>query len=355
MRRIVVITGTRAEYGILEPVLDAIDAHAGLELKLVVTGTHLITNSIDDIDRPIAARVPMQVKDAKSSRAEDVQALSRGVSGFGEVFGTLSPDIVVLLGDRIEAVAGALAGQVGGHQVAHLHGGDRAEGVADEAMRHAISKLAHLHFAATAQSRDRLIRMGEHADHVYNTGSPAVDGLAGVVPADDAPDLILMQHPIGEAIETEQRWMDATLNATADYSRMVLSPNHDPGREGIVQAIADHGLTPIDHLPRAGFLAMLAGARAIVGNSSAGLIEAAVLGTPAVNVGSRQGGRERPASVMDADYTEQSLADALCQALLLDTTYCQHPYGDGQAGARIADLLASLDLDSIPLRKRNAY
>ncbi|MFN3167453.1 MAG: UDP-N-acetylglucosamine 2-epimerase [Phycisphaeraceae bacterium] len=394
MRRIAVITGTRAEYGLLESVLDAIDAHRGLKLLLVVTGTHLTTDSIRDIQRPIAARVPMHKKGsgvvskggrrgpkttpdpfspsekakkvsdtimrAKKvpnpfSRADDVQALGRGMAGMGRALDKLSPAVVLVLGDRVEALAGALAGQVGGHRVAHIHGGDRAEGVADEAMRHAISKLAHLHFAASAQSRRRLVRMGEVAERVYNTGSPAIDALRGVVPAEDAPDVIVMQHPIGASDGDEYKWMMATLKATANHRRLVMSPNHDPGRTGIVRAIADHGVTPTDHLPRAAFLALLAGARVLVGNSSAGLIEAAALRTACVNLGPRQAGRERPRSVIDGDYGVASTRRALRDALALNTTKIRHPYGDGHAGQRIARLLASIDLDDVPLRKRNAY
>ena len=367
MRRIAVITGTRAEYGILELVLDAIDAHPALDLKLIVTGTHLTTDSIKDIRHRIAARVPMQRPTARRtnkgtkkginpfSRGDDVQALGRGVAGMGKALARFGPDLVLVLGDRIEALAGALAGQVGGTLVAHIHGGDRAEGVADEAMRHAISKLAHLHFAATAQSRRRLIRMGELPEHVYNTGSPAIDALRAVAPADDAPELIVMQHPIGAADDTERQWMHATLEATAKYKRLVMSPNHDPGRAGIMRAIADHGITPIDHLPRARFLALLASARALVGNSSAGLIEAAALRTACVNLGPRQAGRQRPRTVIDADYGVTATRHALKQALALKTTTIKHPYGDGHAGQRIADLLATLALDQVPLRKRNAY
>ena len=354
-KRIAVITGTRAEYGILVPVLDAIEAHAALDLQLVVTGTHLTTDSIKDITHPIAAQAVMQQQGAAASRGEDVQALSRGVSGLGQVFTELSPDVVLIIGDRIEALAGALAAQVGGYRLAHIHGGDRAEGVADEAMRHATSKLAHLHFAATAQSADRLIRMGEHEAHVYTTGSPAVDGLAGVQPADDAPELIIMQHPIGASDGNERQWMDETLACTDGFTRWVMSPNHDPGREGVMAAIQHFGIKPIDHLPRNRFLSALKGAKVIVGNSSAGLIEASVLGTPAVNLGPRQGGRERPDSVIDADYGYKHVPDALAAALALETVDLTHPYGDGQAGKRIADLLASIDLDQVPLHKRNAY
>lgn len=355
MRTVVVVTGSRAEYGILEPVLDAIEADEGLGLKLVVTGTHLTTSSIHDIRYPIAARVKMQRAGAAASRAEDVQSLARGVAGFGRALAGAEVDVLVVIGDRIEALAAALAGQVGGIRVAHIHGGDRAEGVADEAMRHAISKLSHLHFAATASSRRRLIRMGEHEGQVFNTGSPAVDALRSVEPMDDAPDLVIMQHPVGAPNEDEYKWMEATLKATAKHSRLVLAPNHDPGRDGIMRAIVDAKLKPTDHLPRAQFLSLLKAAKALVGNSSAGLIEAAALRTPVVNIGPRQGGRERPGNVIDAKYGVTTTRDAVKQALEMNATTLRHPYGSGKAGLRIAELLATIDLDTVPLRKHNAY
>lgn len=354
--RIAIVTGTRAEYGLLETVITAVDAHPKLTLHLVVAGTHLTTGSIKDIRYPIAARVPMQKKGADPfSRGGDVQALARGIAGFGKAFDKLMPDLVVVLGDRIEAFAAASAGSVGGFRVAHLHGGDRAEGVADEAMRHAISKLAHLHFPATAQSRKRLVRMGEDPANIHNVGSPAIDALKGVTPANDAPTLIVMHHPIGEADEQECAWMDATLKATAKYDRLVMSPNHDPGRSGILAAIADHGIKPTDHLPRARFLALLAGAKAIVGNSSAGLIEAAALKTPAVNLGPRQAGRERPGSVIDSNPTVTGIRHAIKRALQMERSSLHHPYGKGQTGTAIADLLASIELNAISIRKQNRY
>lgn len=355
MRRVAVITGTRAEYGILGSVLDAISTHQSLELALVVTGTHLTTDSIRDIDEPIAARVKMQRVGGVASRGEDVQSLGRGVSGMGRAFEKLAPDVVLVIGDRIEALAAALAAQVGGLRLAHIHGGDRAEGVADEAMRHAISKLAHLHFAATAQSKKRLIRMGELPGNVYNTGSPAIDALKHIEPADDAPELLIMQHPIGASADEEYCWMDATLKATAKYSRIIMAPNHDPGRNAIMRAIVDHKLKPNDHLPRERWLSLLAGAGALVGNSSAGLIEAAALRTASVNLGPRQAGRERPGTVIDAAYGVKSTRQAVKAALALDTHRMRHPYGDGKAGQRIAEQLAGFDPEQLPIRKHNAY
>lgn len=354
-KSIAVITGSRAEYGLLEPVLDAIDAHDALSHQLIVTGTHLTTKSGRDIRHHVAAKVKMQRTGAAASREEDVQSLGRGVMAIGRVLPELTPDFVLVLGDRIEALAGALAAQVGGYRLAHIHGGDRAEGVSDEAMRHAISKMAHLHFAATAQSKQRLIRMGEEKKYVFNVGSPAIDGLKHVTPDEDAPELIVIQHPVGGSPDDEYRWMESTLAATTDYSRLILSPNHDPGRNAILRAIVDAKLTPTDHLPREKFLSLLAGAKAIVGNSSAGLIEASYLKTPAVNLGPRQAGREKPNSVIDAKYGESPTKRAIKKAISMQTAGLRQPYGNGKAGERIAEKLASIDLDKVPLHKHNVY
>jgi UDP-hydrolysing UDP-N-acetyl-D-glucosamine 2-epimerase len=236
-----------------------------------------------------------------------------------------------------------------------VHGGDRAEGLADEAIRHAVSKLAHLHLAATALSRKRLVRMGESVRSVKAVGSPAADGLNDVRPADDAPELIVMQHPAGGSDAEEARWMRATLTATKGYARLVMSPNLDAGSEGIRRAIRGVKVRPVEHLPRERFLSLLKGAKAIVGNSSAGLIEAAVLRVPCVNIGPRQNGREKPGNVIDSGCDASAIARAVRKALALDLGRMRHPYGRGHTGQTIADLLARTDPASIPLRKQNSY
>jgi UDP-hydrolysing UDP-N-acetyl-D-glucosamine 2-epimerase len=356
-RRITVVTGTRSEYGLLEPVMRAILQKPQLQLRLIVTGQHLtaqthryITEDGFTIDRKVA----MQDKD-RIGRRDDAIAVGRGMPAFAEDFDAYPPTFVLVLGDRIEAFAAAAAASISGFRVAHIHGGDRAEGIADEAMRHAISKLAHLHFAATAQSRDRLIHMGEPEAQVYNTGSPAIDRLTDIDPDPDAPDLIVMQHPVGEDDDLEQSWMRQTLEGVAGYRLLVMAPNDDAGAHGIRAALEQADVPVTEHLKRDAFLAKLMGCRAIVGNSSAGLIEAAALKTPCVNVGPRQAGREKPASVVDCAYGSANVAAAATQALALDLRGLRHPYGDGRTGPRIAELLADADLDKIPLHKHNSY
>jgi len=362
-RIIAVVTGSRAEFGLLEPVVRALaerSAHRGavkIIPRVIVTGTHLTTKTWRDVREAgfrIEARVPMQRASA-TGRAADVAALGRGVIGLGRVFASMKPDVVLVLGDRIEVLAAASAASVGGLHLAHIHGGDRAEGVADEAIRHAVSKMAHLHFAATSSSRKRLVRMGECPSCVFNVGSPAADGLAGVEPAGDAPTLIVMQHPAGARDADEQRWMRQTLRATSRFDRLVLAPNSDPGCRGVRAALKACGVPVVPHLPRGRFLALLAGARAIVGNSSAGLIEAAVLKKPCVNIGPRQQGRQKPANVTDCDYGQRPVRAAIRVALSADLRRMRHPYGTGQTGERIAELLATLDLTRVPTHKHNTY
>lgn len=363
-RTIAVVTGTRAEFGLLTSVIRAIDQHPELRLRLIVTGTHLTTGTRKDVSAQfhIDAKVPMQ-RLGVVGREADVAALGRGVIGLGKTFAKLKPDVVLVLGDRIEAFAAASAASIGGIRIGHIHGGDRAEGVADEAMRHAISKLSHLHFPTTALSRKRLIRMGEPPKGVFNVGSPAIDELNGLS-AEDAPEgppAIVLQHPIGASDAQEASWMAATLHAVSrvfDREPLVIGPNSDPGSDGVRRAIRLFSKRKgIDrfHLPREQFLTFLASADVIVGNSSAGLIEAAALKVPCVNIGPRQSGREKPNNVIDCDYGEENVGRALRRAMRMDRRRIRHPYGDGRAGERIAEVLVRLDLNKATVRKRNAY
>ncbi len=383
-RRVLVITGSRAEFGLLVPVMDAIRAHARLELVVAAAGSHLLQPALTV--REVKARykdhlvdlIPMQ-NPGHATRDDDVQALARGVSKLGRTLVALSPDWTLVLGDRIEALAGALAASLSGRALAHIHGGDRAEGVADESMRHAISKLAHLHLPATAQSAQRLVRMGEREATVHAVGSPAIDGLDAIAPLDEArfqelgaPRAMVLMHPIGRPAEHEESAAAAALEATlsrVEGTVLAMDPNHDAGREGVLRALDQiaareaRRVTRCAHLPRERFVALMKrfhampGAGVLVGNSSAALIEVAALRVPAVDIGPRQGGRERAANaVSSASESREHIARAIDAALKVDRAALTHPYGDGRAGPRIADLLAGTDPnDPRLLRKRCAY
>jgi UDP-hydrolysing UDP-N-acetyl-D-glucosamine 2-epimerase len=375
VRRIAVVTGTRAEFGLLEPVMHAILARPqDQQLAVIAAGTHLISPAATyrevkaAFEPHIADLVPMQVA-GRTGRWADVEALSRGVARFGRAFERLSPDWVVVLGDRIEPFAAASAASIGGIAVAHIHGGDRAEGVADEAMRHSITKLAHLHLAATEQSRERIIRMGEPPEFVLNTGSPAMDRLAEVPALDDEgvrargldalPTAIFLMHPVGRPLEAEEASAGAVLESLRGERVLALHPNHDPGRDGILRAIEQANVKTLEHLPRRQWVGLLkriaSSGGVLVGNSSAGLIEAAALGVPVVDIGPRQGGRERCVNVVHVD-AEHAIGASVRRARALDRSAFEHPYGDGRAGTRIAAALASVNPhDPRVLRKRCAY
>jgi UDP-hydrolysing UDP-N-acetyl-D-glucosamine 2-epimerase len=383
-RTVAIITGTRAEFGLLRSVMRSVHQHADLRLEVLAAGAHLIAPAvtISEIRREfsVAATVPMQVEKVVG-RIEDARALGRGVSGFADAFAALQPDWVLVLGDRIEAFAAAAAASVGGWAVAHVHGGDRAEGVADEAMRHAITKLAHLHLPATTESAERIIRMGESAERVHVVGSPAIDEIASMPPMSESdydaigqPDAVLLLHPIGRSDAEEAADARAVLDGvfSGGVRRLLwLVPNLDPGRTGIMDALSAAEFEQIrihkgvrtagrlmseSHMERRKFVGLLRRVQLLIGNSSAGLIEAPALGCSVVNVGPRQGGRSRPPNVVDVEEPDAlSVAEAVRRACRLKGPFA-HPYGDGRAGPRIAALLAKTDPhDPALLRKRNSY
>ena len=371
--RIAVVTGSRAEFGLLTSVMHAIAAAPSLKLIVFAAGSHLIQPALTlrDVKAlfPIADSVPMQLA-GRIGRNEDAQAVGTGISRFARVFASHNPDWVVVLGDRIEAFAAAAAANIGGFLLAHIHGGDRAEGVADEAMRHAITKLSHMHFPATKTSADRIIRMGERAEKVHIVGSPAIDELAAVEAMNDelfteigSPKVLFLMHPVGRHAEMEEAVATEVLAACkAAGSVLALAPNHDPGRDGIFRVLREcQGIRVIEHLPRPKFVSLLkrlaASGGVMVGNSSAALIEAAALKVPAVNVGHRQLGRERAGNVVDAaDETQGGVALAIAAAKNLDRSILTHPYGAGQAGSAIARILAATSLTEPGLRRKlNAY
>lgn len=366
------MTGARSEYGLLRSLMEAIRTHPRLELQVVATGMHLLPQfgrTVDEIARDgfrIDARIPMQT--GSDSPTDQALGLARGIAGMAEFFQRARSDIVLVLGDRIEAMAAALAAVTTGRVLAHVHGGDVAPGDFDDSLRHAITKLAHVHFAATSQSARRIVRMGEDPRRVHVVGAPGLDRLRQLtarVPARRARSgaALVVQHPCGRPATVEERITSKLLDAVAatGLRRIVICPNSDRGHRGIVRAIKRHADQHLDgevevhrSLPRDDYLRLLLRVDMLVGNSSSGLIEAPVAGTPVVNVGDRQRGREASGpGVIHVAETRTAILAGVRRALRRRMRPAgSGTFGDGRAGWRIAAILARLRITRELLRKQ---
>lgn len=373
-RPVAVVTGSRADFGLLRPVMRAIARRDELELLVFAAGSHLVppATTLRDVkgEFHVAELIPMQTP-GRVGRLADAESVGRGVSLTARAIERHRPEWIVVLGDRIEAFAAASAAAVAGVGLAHIHGGDRAEGVADESMRHAITKLAHVHFAASRESFDRLVRMGEAEDRVHLVGSPAIDDLASIDMLSDAawrdlgsPRTLALLHPAGLDEPRERAIAAAVFDAAmAAPPTLALMPNLDPGRDAIMAELRSRGghgkLRVLEHVPREAFVGLLKRLASIggvmIGNSSAGRIEAAAVGLRVIDVGPRQAGREQPANVTHVGESELARLGALVRERPASVP-ASHPFGDGRAGPRIAEVLAKIDPTREGFtRKRNAY
>ncbi|MDB5325185.1 MAG: UDP-N-acetylglucosamine 2-epimerase [Phycisphaerales bacterium] len=362
-RRVMFVTGTRAEFGLMEHALRQIGKHPGLTLQLVVTGMHLSREhgySIAAIRQQgwtIDATVPW--------RGTTAEATGRAMAGLAKVYARLRPDVVLVVGDRVEAFAAAAAAHLAGCVVAHVHGGDRALGQVDDALRHAITKLAHLHFAATKASGQRILKLGEDRFRVHVVGTPGLDGLpAKPQTSQRSAGPLVILHPDGANDAKQQRQarlLIAELTAAGMTGGTIVYPNNDPGWRGIAKAwqgIRGTEWTVHQNLPRQAFLDGLANAAFLIGNSSSGIIEAASFGTKVINIGSRQEGRERSANVVDVPWDRTEIVAAISRAWNggRPRTYAgTNVYGGGASGAKIAKVLATQELGTRLRQKLIAY
>lgn len=375
-RRVIYLSGTRADFGLLRGTLQRIAATPGLALQVIATGTHLSAahgRTIDEIRASglaICAEVPLDVRTrSPASMAVAIADCLRGVTAVLEREG---PDLLLVLGDRGEMLAGAIAALHLGIPCVHLHGGERS-GTVDEPVRHAISKLSTYHLVATQGSRERLIAMGEEPSRIHVTGAPGLDGLAaaGAMPREEclaalqlAPDarfILALFHPVVQQAAQARDQTTALVRALGQVGLPVLwlEPNADAGALAVLAALEQSPLPPgsrrVPHLPRPLFAAALRHCEALAGNSSAGIIEAASFGTPVVNIGDRQRLRERNANVIDVAADAPAIEQALRQALRHAHSACDNLWGDGHAADRIAALLATLPLGPALLEKVNTY
>ncbi len=390
-RKIGVFTGNRAEYGLQYPILKAINEHPNLEYQLIVSGAHLDDNfgrTRDEI-RNDGFRIDAEVKIEMNgdSRIATAQAIGFGVMAISNALEALRPDIVVVYADRFEGLAAVIAASQMNIPTAHIEGGDLTEGGAlDDSVRHAMTKLAHLHFTTNEQATNRILAMGEEAWRVHTVGFPAIDLISEgrFASADECrerlgldlkkPIILFTQHSVTTEFEAAADQVQPSLAAmkqlAAQGVQVVLTyPNNDAGGRIIIEALneldlASHsGIQVHRSLGRHLYHGVLALARdrhnrvACVGNSSSGIKETPVFGCPTVNIGSRQEGRLRGDNVITTDYDTGQIFDAVNRCLH-DATFrdtarnTANPYYLGDAGKKISEVLAGVPLNQTLIRKK---
>ncbi len=379
LRTVCVVTGSRAEYGILRHLLFQIRKSKKLKLQLVVSAMHLLDefgSTVEQIRRDgfaIDATVPLNPGDSKQSMAK---AIGSGIIGLTDAFASLDPDLVLVLGDRFEALAAAIAAAYSGRVVVHVGGGDSPHAGYDEYSRHAITKISHLHFPFTEACAARIRQMGEDPQNVVVSGSPSIDSIQSLsletreavlrrydLDPDGAVALVLY-HPLSTSEQTAGAEMRQLLDAVADVDvqALIVFPNFDPGGRRIIAVIdeyvrADPRLKAVKNVPYADFLNLLHAADVMVGNSSSGILEAPSFKIPVVNVGSRQEGRERGGNVIDVPADRASIRRAIQTALHGEDfrrglARCINPYGQGNASRTIVAALESVPLTPALLMKK---
>lgn len=373
--RIDYLTGSRADFGLMLPSLRALDAAADFDCRIVATAQHLAPgygNTIADIEvtgLEIAARieVPLSGEDGR----EMALAMAAELRGLTEFWSADRPDAVMLLGDRGEMLAGALAAMHLAIPVIHVGGGERS-GTLDESFRHAITKLAHVHLCSTALAADRIIRMGEWPEMVRTIGAPGLVGIGELAAApfsyrdrfgfpEDSKVALVIYHPVVQEAQQAGAQAQAVIEAVraAGFCQVILRPNSDAGGKAISVMLDRYkgnvDIQVVDHLPRQDYLAAIREADILVGNSSSGIIESASLGTPCLNIGTRQNGRERNTNTVDCKTTRaDDLAFGISQALQADTS-ATNIYGDGTADKLLIEALRSIEIGPRLLAKMNAY
>lgn len=379
-RRVGVVTVSRSDYGHLRPVLETIRRATDLELLIFAAGMHLAPEfglTVRDVEAdgfPIAARIEML---GGGDTPEGVaSATGRGVAGFGAAFARQPSDLLVVLGDRFEMLAAAVAALPFALPVAHIHGGEVSEGAMDNQIRHAITKLAHLHFASAEPHARRIAGMGEEPWRIHTVGAPGLDRLATTEPLsrealarelglpEAGPWLLVTFHPVTLEYRDTAAHIDELLAAIekTDGCVVITYPNADTSGRLIIERIEDFAgrharrCRLARNLGDRLYLSLLRHADVMIGNSSSGLIEAPSFGLPVVNVGARQRGRLRGTNVIDVEPTREDILRGI-EAAQAPTFRARaraatNPYGDGHAAPRVVDVLRSVPLDARLVQKR---
>lgn len=393
-KKIAVFTGNRAEYGLQYPLLKALNEHSQLEYQLIVSGAHLdknfgqTLNEIEGDGFKISARVDIELGENSSNYTTN--GIGNGIIKISESLEALKPDVLVVYADRFEGFAAVIAASQMSIITAHIEGGDITEGGAlDDSVRHAMTKLSHIHFTTNEEATHNVLAMGEEHWRVHTVGFPSIDLIENNVYANeneiidrfklelDRPIVLFTQHSVTTEFEKSETQINASLNAIKKLSNngfqcILTYPNNDVGSKVIIEKIEalkeqrNPNIQVHKSLGRYFYHGILALAKVekykivCVGNSSSGIKETPAFGCPVVNIGTRQEGRLRGENVLDTDYNIDEIFDAVqrCVADVKFRTVCknvQNPYWMGGAGVKMANVLANLEIDEKFLRKKHDF
>ena len=367
-RKVCIFTGTRAEYGLLKPLMDEIKSDPDLELQIVASCMHLSPEfglTYQEIEKDgfnIDEKVEMLLSSDTPSGI--VKSMGVGMIGYTDALNRLKPDITVVLGDRFEALAFAIASFVNRIPIAHLYGGEITEGAIDDAFRHSITKLSYLHFTSTEEYRKRVIQLGEEPERVFNVGALGIDNIKKMklLNKDEieselgikfkSKNLLITYHPVTLKKDESEKEFKTLLNILREMEDTLFiftKPNADTEGKKIIKLIEEfvkennHKAISFTSLGQLNYLSIMQYVDAVVGNSSSGIIEAPSLKVPTINIGDRQKGRIRAKSVIDCKGTEEDIKkafDAICDKKFKETLKkISNPYGDGNSARKIKNIL----------------
>ena len=381
MRNICVVTGTRAEYGIMQKLIRLLHEDPQVELQLMVTGMHLSPEFGNTIETIVEDGIPISKKIEVLLSSDTPIGISKsmglGMISFSEALEELAPDILVVLGDRFEIFSAVSAAMIARIPVAHIHGGEATEGLIDEPIRHSITKMSHIHFAATEEYRNRILQLGEQPHRVFCTGTPGLDNIFSLdllskrefeksieFDLEGSVTALLTFHPVTLDFSSTQKQFCEVLDAISSRAEMKViftMPNADTDGRIIIKMINDFvAKNPKKYkafisLGQLRYLSALNHVDLVIGNSSSGLVEAPCFKIPTINIGDRQRGRIKAASVINCEPTKSSISQALNQALnpnfRATLQSLKNPYGEAGASKKIKDILCSFNLENI-IKKR---
>lgn len=381
-RKICVVTGTRAEYGLLYWLMREIQADEALQLQLIVTGMHLSTEFgltyqvIESDGFNIDAKIEMLL--ASDTPVGITKSMGLGLIGFADALANLKPDIVVVLGDRYEILVAAQAAMVANIPLAHIHGGEKTEGAIDESIRHSITKMANVHFVANQEYRQRVLQLGEQADKVFAYGAPGLDNifklkLLSLVELEKQLDFeltekffLLTYHPSTAENEDIKKSTQALLEALEqfpEYKVLITKANADSGGREINKILEEYAYKNYRRvclrtsLGQLRYLSALKHATIILGNSSSGILEAPIFKVATINIGNRQQGRLRAKSIIDCETDKNSIVKAIKKSFTKEFSQkikeTVSLYGEGYVSIKIKEVLKKISLLGITVKQFN--